>query len=150
MILRVRNTGLEVVSIGNRRYRLIKPITIDLITTHGNMRFSVLAGFVTDFRSGGPLVDPIIDQLGNYDMQLAYLVHDICYTPCSRLDGEHPVSRKLADDLLDCMLKRAGMGKFRRFLVNRSVRWFGSSAYENDDQHTAFNTHLFKFEWLDK
>ena len=60
---------------------------------------------------------------------------------------EHPVSRKLADELLRAVLVYAGMGKFKASLVYNSVRLFGDPAYDDDDALTSMNSKLFSFEW---
>ena len=66
------------------------------------------------------------------------------------LAGEHPVSKKLADELLKAMLINAGMSSWKASLVHTSVKLFGKSAYEEDDILTEKNSMLFTFLWSDK
>lgn len=138
---------IRVVPLGNRLYRICDDINISIYTDKGTFRFFFKAGFVTNFRSGGILIDRIIDQIGDLWQQAAYLCHDAAYTPCAALKMEHPVSRKLADELLRAVLVHAGMSKFKASLVYNSVRLFGKSAYEDDDKLTETNSKLFTFEW---
>lgn len=142
-----RRNEICVCPLGNRFYRLATDTIIRIITDEGDFVFSFDAGFVTNFRSGGILIDRIIDQIGDLWQQAAYLCHDAAYTPCAALKMEHPVSRKLADELLRAVLVHAGMSKFKALLVYNSVRLFGKSAYEDDDKLTETNSKLFTFEW---
>lgn len=139
--------GILIIGLGNRLYRLAEDLTISIHTNEGVLVFHFRKGFVTNFRSGGMLVDGIIDQLGNVWMQAAYLCHDAAYTPCQACGMEHPISRELADEVLKGMLLFAGMSKFKASLVYNSVRVFGSGAYEDDDELTESNSKLFSFRW---
>ncbi|MEE0937744.1 MAG: hypothetical protein UIG52_06905 [Bacteroidales bacterium] len=116
-------------------------------TDVGVFTFAFDFGFITNFRSGGVLVDFFLDQIGTTLVQLAYLLHDACYTPCFMLAGEHPVSKKLADELLKAMLIYAGMSSWKASLVHTSVKLFGKSAYDEDDELTEENSKLFTFSW---
>ena len=60
---------------------------------------------------------------------------------------EHPISRKLADEMLRAMLEYAQMDAVQSWIVHKSVRLFGGSAYEEDDELTAGNSKLFTFNW---
>lgn len=136
-----------VVPLGNRLYRLAHDLLISFVTDEGSFNFFFKPGFVTNFRSGGLFIDRFIDQIGDLWQQAAYLCHDAAYTPCAALKMEHPISRKLADELLRAVLIKCGMGKFKASLVYNSVRLFGKSAYEKDDDLTETNSKLFNFEW---
>lgn len=139
--------SLEVIPMGNRLYKLSKPLYIRVYTDEGVFCFYFDFGFVTNFRSGGVLVDFFLDQIGTTLVQIAYLLHDACYTPCLALEMEHPISRKLADEMLRAMLEYAQMDAVQSWIVHKSVRLFGGSAYEEDDELTAGNSKLFTFNW---
>ena len=141
---------LKVTPIGNRLYRVAEDVTIRVSTSDGVWVFRFFKGFVTNFRSGGVLVDSFIDQVGDEKKSLVYIVHDAIYTPCLALDFEHPVSRLLGDQFLRAGLRWAGMGSFKASCVYNSVRLFGASAYDEDDALTATNSSLFTFEWRDR
>lgn len=147
---RRENFSLEVIPMGERLYKLSKPLYVRIYTDEGVFTFAFDFGFITNFRSGGVLVDFFLDQIGTTLVQLAYLLHDACYTPCFMLAGEHPVSKKLADELLKAMLIYAGMSSWKASLVHTSVKLFGKSAYEEDDDLTEENSRLFTFLWSDK
>lgn len=139
---------LKVTPIGNRLYRVAEDVTIRVCLDEGMWVFRFFKGFVTNFRSGGVLVDGFIDQIGDEKKSLVYLVHDAIYTPCLALDFEHPVSRLLGDQFLRAGLRLAGMGSFKASCVYNSVRLFGASAYDEDDPLTETNARLFTFEWV--
>lgn len=144
---RRENFSLEVIPMGNRLYKLSKPLYVRVYTDEGVFTFAFDFGFITNFRSGGVLVDFFLDQIGTTLVQLAYLLHDACYTPCLALKMEHPISRKLADEMLKAMLEYAMMSKLQSSLVYNSVRLFGGSAYDEDDELTEENSKLFTFTW---
>lgn len=139
---------LSVEPLGNRYYRLAQDTIITVATTEGKLVFSVKTGFVSNFRSGGVLVDTFIDQIGDQNTSLVYLIHDLCYTPCESCNGNHPVTREFADEFLRGGLEWAGMGKIKRNIVYYTVRAFGTRAYEEDDHLTESNMVLFSFNWV--
>lgn len=140
--------ALAVTPMGNRLYRIAKDTRVTVKTDEGNFDFYFKRGFVTNFRSGGAIVDRFVDQVGDEKKALCYLIHDAIYTPCASLNGHHPLSRELGDEMLREALKWAGMPSWKASLVYRSVRWFGGFAYEEDDALTSLNSKLFDFAWL--
>lgn len=147
-IFSIRKSGpLLVTPIGDRLYRVGADINVWVQTEIGCFHFRILKGFVTNFRSGGWGVDPFIDQIGDEDKALVYLLHDLVYTPCAALNMEHPLSRKLADELLRAALVWAGMPRWKANVVYYAVRAFGGSAFDEDDALTSYNSKLFNFEW---
>ena len=145
-----QSAPLVVRPLGDRLYMLPDSFSVTIRTDEGAFAFKFMAGFVTNFRSGGVAVDLFIDQVGDEKKALCYLVHDAMYTPCAALAMEHPVSRKKADLLLRESLKHCGMNSFLASVVYNSVRLFGASAYDEDDALTAANSRLFKVEWRDR
>lgn len=145
--IHINQPALTVVPLGNRLYGLAHPNEITVYTDVGCFVIPFKQGFVTNFRSGGLFVDMFIDQVGDQDKALVYLIHDALYTPCDACGGEHPLSRELADEILRAALIWAGMSPGVAGLVYRSVRIFGKSAYVNDDELTATNRALFSFQW---
>ena len=139
--------SLAVTPIGNRYYKVAQDTRISVFTDSGCFEFGVKSGLVTNFRSGGPLVDRFVDQVGDEQKSLIYLIHDLCYTICDDCNGGHPVTRELADEFLRAGLEWAGMGKLKRNVVYYAVRAFGKSAYEEDDHLTDTNRVLFTFSW---
>lgn len=139
--------SLAVTPLGDRYYKLSNDTVVYVHTPEGCLTFSFKSGFVTNFRSGGRLVDGFIDQIGDEHKAIIYLLHDAAYTPCASCNGEHPLSRAMADEILRDGLAWAGMSKFKRNLVYYSVRAFGRKAYEEDDHLTETNKELFSFTW---
>lgn len=150
-ILSIRTSErLVVTPVGNRYYEVgNNEIRIFVVTDEGTFVFIVKKGFITNFRSGGILVDFFIDQIGDEKKAIVYLVHDLIYTPNAYLQMHHPVSRGLGDQLLRDGLIYEGMKEWKAKIVYRSVRTFGQKAYDEDDELTESNSRLFKFEWLD-
>lgn len=151
---------IELTALGNRFYKLTKPHSTNFVFKDLKLdkiyiiRANYLAGFITNFRSGGPLVDFFIDQIGNQDMQELYLFHDAAYTPNSLVDGEpkHLVSKSKADEILRAGIvfsfdrnpkrwKWASRAKAR--IVKLAVTLFGGSAYHDNDAVTDKNSALF-------
>lgn len=139
---------LAVIPMGNRLYKLADDCDIEVYTDEGVFIFHAKKYAVTNYRSGGPLVDSFIDQIGDEAVAPWWVIHDLCYTPCAALGMEHPLSRKMADELLRAGLIYAGMSKWKAQVVYTAVRWFGESAYEEDDALTSSNSKLFTFEWI--
>lgn len=143
---------IPVVPLGNRYYKTSdKYSRIEIYTKKdGIFVFEFFDGFITNYRSGGLVVDRFVDQIGNSDQQRSYLPHDAAYTPCKACNGEHPISKELADDLLRGCLIYSGMSKVKANVVYWSVKLFGRKAYEEDDEFTKMNSELFSFVWLAK
>lgn len=148
--INIDTLALAVTPVGDRYSRLFHDTVIEVTTEEGVYIFTFKLGFMTNFRSGGVLVDFFIDQIGDEKKALWYLVHDAIYTPCAALGMEHPLARKTGDALLKSGLIFSGMSEFKAGLVYRSVRMFGRSAYWKDDKYTQSNSKLFNFEWCDK
>lgn len=144
------NGRLNISPAGDRIFILSAPVSWNIVTDEGCFSFSAYAGVYTNFRSGSPIVDLFIDRLGTEKTAICYLTHDLCYTPCKALGGNHPLSRKLSDKLLAATLRYSGMSKAKCATVYAAVRAFGRSAYEDDDQFTESNSALFTFTWSDK
>lgn len=145
--INIDTLALAVTPVGDRYSRLFHDTVIEVTTEEGVYIFTFKSGFMTNFRSGGVLVDFFIDQIGDEKKALWYLVHDAIYTPCAALGMEHPLARKTGDELLKAGLIFSGMSEFKAGLVYRSVRMFGRSAYWKDDKYTQSNSKLFNFEW---
>lgn len=138
--------ALCITPMGDRYYKICNNYEIIVRTSSTEYRYNICDGFVTNFRSGGILVDSFVDQIGDsLAVQLSWLCHDAAYTPCASLGNRHPLGRKEADELLRAMLRFAGMSSFKASCVYNSVRLFGGSAYHEDDHLTKVNSELFSF-----
>lgn len=141
--------ALSVSPLGDRYYNISRCTEVLIKTDEGTFCYKFKPGFITNFRSGGLFVDRFVDQIGaSLNIQVSWLCHDAGYTPCAACEGEHPISKKLADTLLKEMLLFSGMPSWKASLVYTSVKWFGKSAYEEDDKLTATNSVLFDFNWI--
>ena len=141
---------LTIIPVGRRYYELAQDTVLTLDTDKGSFEFKFQKGFVTNFRSGGPLVDGFIDQIGTEKTAQIYLLHDAAYTPCDNYGGKYPFPREDADIMLRDGLGWANMSKFKRNMAYRSVRLFGQKAYDDDDNYTNTNRTLFTFKEIKK
>lgn len=145
---------IELTPLGNRKFVITHSIDIEVKCEDDKYRyvhmFRIHPDFVTDFRSGGIYVDKFIDQFGESpEIQAAYLVHDLCYTPSEQYGGMHVMSKDEADELLRAMLVKAGISKWKARLVKIAVQLFGKSAYRNDDENTHSNSVKFVYQLSD-
>lgn len=148
VIYGIDHSSLKVTPIGNRMYKIADPVHIAIHTSEGTLVLDIKPYFVTNFRSGGRLVDGIVDQMGDENKALIYLIHDCFFTRCCACNNRHPISKELADIILREGLKFYGMHPIKAELVYQSVRIFGRSAYEKDDIWTPTNSTLFSFNWV--
>ena len=141
------HTKLKVSPYGIRLFALADDCTVVMETDEGTLTWVILEGFVTDFRSPrgivGDLVDFVIPNAGPIDQAVCYLVHDSNYSTMA--DGQHPVSRAVADELLCQSLKLAGLSDVKCDLVYEAVRALGESPYEEATEWG--NSAKFNFEW---
>jgi hypothetical protein len=139
---------IETIFAGVDLYKLITDVSVHVNTDEGALHYVMKAGFLTDMRSGSHAIDKIIPKFTkNNQYNLAILVHDFNYSILP--DGSHPVSKRLADELLQQMALMSGeIGSFKASLMKTAVKLFGQSAYdcENDDREIS-NGAFMKFEW---
>lgn len=116
-------------------------------------KFTLAPGFVTNFRSGSDLMNPIIPRQGMEDKTVCYVLHDALYTWVGK---QHLTTKDFADDLLKAMLtftdqclqnqiaslsidkankqqikelKSEILGSAKIWTIWKAVAWFGKSAY---------------------
>lgn len=150
-VSRFTATPLEVTFAGENLYRLAIDYQVDIYTDEGLLRWNLLAGFPTNMRSGSHAIDPVIPKFtDNREYNAALLCHDAAYT--KTCDGEHYITKLLADTLLRQMVVLSGqLGNIRAGLMYRMLRMFGNSAYEEDNTGCYAGADAFmKFQWRDK
>lgn len=112
----------------------------------GTLIYTILPGYITDFRSGPSIVNPFIPKIGDMDLALAWMIHDVNYHGF--------LSKELADKLLREMLENAGIGKFKRNAVYFAVKDFANGHYNtlDEDQGPIYNHNksLVKLQWFAK
>lgn len=138
---------ISLTPLGNRRFRLNKTLEFAMfIDNTYRLKAYMHKGYVTDFRSGGPLVDKFIDQFGETpEIQCCYLMHDLLYT--KNILKQHYKSRVWADELLRAALICAGLPKWKANTVWTAVRMFGGEAYSDDDEYSVANATRFTLYW---
>lgn len=96
-------------------------------------RISVPAGMLTDLASVPRLARTIVDRVGPH--LEAAIVHDFLYIAWQDLAGRgaRDDDRRFADELFLALMKAAEVKPFKRFIIYRAVKWFGSGAYERGD-----------------
>ena len=138
-------------------WRLDNDVHIQLNQPAGKgWRFIIREGFITNFRSGSDLINPIFPRTGNEARSLCYVVHDACYTWLGEKADYHCMEKKDADALLKAMLtfcddcdrcqvaelKKCGatkaeikqiekdiLGTFKIWCIHKAVSLFGGPAY---------------------
>lgn len=146
-IITAAHTKLSYIPVGDRLWMLDTDLEVCLHTDEGCLEYSLLEGFVTNFRSpgglAGDLIDIFIPGIGNEGIAVSWCVHDAGYQ--SMTDGQHPVSRCIADDLLHQMLRRYGMSDAKAWSVYEAVRHFGEPAYDAPTEWG--NSGKIRFSW---
>lgn len=147
----ILNTPICVTIVGDRYFRNEKELIIKVTTDTQILEYTLLPGFVTDFRSGGPLVDVFIQQFGTELMQAAYICHDIAYTPMFTSEGhrDHQIAKDFADALLEQMLVFANIKPWKAKIVHFALTCCGKKAYMNDNAYSVENSTRYKFEIRD-
>lgn len=143
--IEILNPPILMTIAGDRYFRLEKELTILVTTDSAVVEYKVMPGFVTDFRSGGPIVDLFIKQFGSNLMQAAYICHDIAYTPMFTEDGcrSHQIKKDFADALLEQMLVYAHEKKWKARVVKWALRFFGKKAYMKDNAFSVENSKRY-------
>ena len=139
------NNDLGLKPMGDRYYSLTNDIEIKIECKDKVFLYHISHDFITNFRSGAPIVDCFTDQIGDTLQALAYLIHDANYTPCSMLNLNHPLTKIDSDKLLYQMLVYSGFSKIKAKIIYEAVKLFGKSAYYDDDKLTAKNKLAFSF-----
>ena len=139
------NNDLGLKPMGDRYYSLTNDIEIKIECKDKVFLYHISHDFITNFRSGAPIVDCFTDQIGDTLQALAYLIHDANYTPCSMLNLNHPLTKIDSDKLLYQMLVYSGFSKIKANIIYEAVKLFGKSAYYDDDKLTAKNKLAFSF-----
>lgn len=101
----------------------------------GELVYSLLTGFKTDFRSGPKIVDLIAPKIGKSDIAISWAIHDANY--------QGYLSKNVADILLYQMLLKANLEEWRCEAVYIGVDLLGDPYYRNDRN----NPHVH-FLWL--
>lgn len=116
---------------------------VHLFTDCGVLKFTMLAGWITDFRSGSRAVDVIVPKRGNKTYTASVLCHDMAYSGW--------IGKDLADELLYQGMVLSGQSKWRAGLAYKAVRWFGDGGYYDLKSTMPWpyekNRQLEKFEW---
>jgi len=141
---------INLLAISDRKYKLETPVIIDYHTSEGVIRVIAEKGFETDGRSGGPIVDLLLPNIGKAEYRSAWLGHDIMYC----LTDEKGASFELANSLFRQALKLpkqfggAGLSAARVWLAWKCVEsYFGRKAFETKDETDRRNKDLCSFHW---
>ena len=145
-LIRVQYPGKPIADkIGDRLYKLTKPYFVELVTDEGLLICDMLTGWVTDYRSGCSVIDPIIPWKGCDEYNAVVLAHDFLYSGWT--------SKKFADDILYQGMKLSGeIGSIRANLVHFTLDKFGAAHYYDLNMPLPSpyeaNRHHEKFKWL--
>ena len=94
----------------------------------------VPCGLVTDLASIPRILRGVVSKVGPHVE--ASVVHDYLYGAHLRFARKnHKEDRKFADVLYERLMKKAGVGWFKRKAIYRAVRLFGKSAFKNKNRY---------------
>lgn len=111
-------------------------------------KFKILKGFLSDYRSGGNLVDFFVPHFADSVYSLAVCLHDANYTV--NKDGFHNLSKDESDTLMKSMIdwgnkyayettdisgkkiKSLKVPKWKTSVMKFALEWFAGSAWENE------------------
>lgn len=129
-LLKYEGSLIETKFAGKDYFRLASPVEATAWTDEGVWRWKIKEGFPTNMRSGSDCINCIIPKFtGNNLYNLAIVLHDVNYSKMK--NGQQVVSKKLADDFLDQMLKVSGtLSAPKRWLMITALKLFGGSAYD--------------------
>lgn len=130
-------------------YRIAKDVSAKVyLEGEGVLKYNILKGFPTNMRSGSAIINSIIPKFSENNLyNLAILIHDFNYTKLA--NGDNPVSRLMADEMLRQMVIMSGeLGSFRASLMYNALRIGGGSAYESENDGDYSNASNFmEFRW---
>jgi hypothetical protein len=129
-------------------WRLASPVYAEVVTSEGKLCYYMLPGFPTNMRSGSHAIDWLIPKFTrNNRYNLALLCHDFAYTKMA--NGQNPLSRELADELLRQMCILSGeLGTVRAAIMHKALRIGGAAAYnsENSGEYADAGQYM-RFLW---
>ena len=122
------NTSNDIIiePLEDRWYELKHDVIVNIfLREEGKLVYTAKAGFRFDGRSGGPLADFVVPNLGTQKEVACWLCHDI---------GAYDLYLSFSEinDLLAQMLVQSGVSLFKSWLVKKAVSlsdsWFGQPA----------------------
>lgn len=120
------------------------PLDIEVSTPFGHLLYHLWHGYATDFRSGPSVINPFIPKIGDIDIAICWIIHDVNYHGF--------ISRQWADQILKDTLNAAGMSGVKVAAVYGATRLVGGSHYSqlNQNQGPLYNANIreyITFEW---
>ena len=156
-VIQVISDNLRFEVLDDRRYRLLKDSLITIRTDSGYIQMYLKAGFLSDGRSGGVLVDWLIPNMGSQSYRPCPIFHDggFAHASACLLSSQEPVlSFETMNSIFEQMLvlpKKmggAGLAEWRAKLAYAGVSTgFGREAYENVDKIDRKNVGMVRIEW---
>ena len=133
---------IKIEPIKDRWYRISESVEIEIKHDTGVWRFMVCRGFNFDGRSGGPLADLFVPNLGKQREVACWLIHDI-------LGHGTMMTFDVTNEILRQMLILAGRSRFKAWMVKKAVglsdSWFGIETKEEKQ-----NIQYVRFTWDDR
>lgn len=149
------------VVLDERKYELPSPVAFQLHTNRDGMIIVELeAGFTCDGRSGGPLADLVLPNVGDQLYRRCPWVHDALFAHAAScvVKSEDPaISFETANDIFYQMLRLpridggAGFGRIRAGIAYGAVSTsFGERAYSDVDSTDYANMGKVKLSWVSR
>lgn len=117
---------LKMAPVDSKYWKLTDDYAVNFVTNEGVYKLYLKAGWITDLRSGGDVINGIVPKWGNKLYMAVILFHDCCWS------GH--VSRELSNEFLrQGMVLSGEIGTLRASLAYYAVSSFGTY-YNIDDE----------------
>jgi hypothetical protein len=124
-----------------RWYRMRRANTIWVVTNRGSLRYHYREGFYFDGRSGGPLVDIVLPNLGTEDEIICWLLHDLnAYGTFLGFSDTNEMLRQMLRKIGKCRAKAS----LAHWTVSRSSSWYGEPKHGEREYINVFPEQLFQ------
>ena len=134
-------TSIDSDTVHDRLYRINNTVSVSICTDEGVYRVVAYPGFLTDGRSGGPLVDPIFPNWGTQLERAVVLFHDILYY-------DFDITWETANLLLRESIKFIGKSSIRANMVYWGVSTdIGRNAFGCKTRHDFDMTNKCNAYW---
>ncbi len=112
--------------INDTMWKITKPIDCNIVLNENeHLKYTILAGFETNFRTGPTWLESIAPKIGEPPMAMSWMIHDANY------EG-YLNSRKVADQLLYYMLRYAQHPPLKCRLIYIGLQLFGQFNYSDE------------------
>lgn len=159
VVTKIESTDIDLKILGDRDYVSLAPVDMKIRFKHDpTLHLVVDTEFFSDGRSGGPLVDLLLPNVGHQLYRRCWFPHDAFFclaAECLVKHQEPPISFETANDIfaqiIDLPKAQGGPGfsAIRAWAAHRGVdSWIGEKAYNTVDRIDRRNFGKVHVEWV--